>query len=231
MNKFISNFELFLAWAEAWALLIPIFVLWKNRKQPSFLKPVIVYVLVAFPINLLGDIIGDFKHHLPDTYWLQKNLYLYNIHSIIRFICFSYFFIGLKQAYYNNLKKIIFFVYLGFLFADLTFSEYFFDVSSIAGNLFTGEAFFLLVYCLLYYLSKLKSDNDDLMSGADIYVVTGLSIFVVVNFFVYLFYDSMLAEDSDIADNMWSVHNVAYIILCLFIAKAFSAVKKYNPSS
>ena len=88
----------------------------------------------------------------------------------------------------------------------------------------------LLAYCLLYYLSKLKSENEELMSGPDIYVVTGLSIFVVVNFFVFLFYDAMLAEDWQLADNMWSVHNVAYIILCLLIAIAFSSVKKYNAS-
>ncbi len=145
-------------------------------------------------------------------------------------MCFTYFFIGLKQGYYITLKKIIPVIYVIFLFVDFTISENFLSKREIAANLFTGEAFFLLVYCLLYYLSKLQNDNDALMAGVDIYVVTGLSIFVVVNFFVFLFYDAMLAEGWRLADNMWSVHNVAYIILCLLIAKAFSSVKKYPDS-
>lgn len=192
------------------------------------MRPVIIYILLAFPINLFGDIIGDFKYYFPP--WLHENIYLYNIHSVIRFVCFCSFFIGLKQGYYIALKKIIPAIYLVFLFVDLAMSENFLGKEGIAANLFTGEAFLLLVYCLLYYLSKLKNDDDPLMAGADIYVVTGLSIFVVTNFFVFLFYDSMLAEDWELADNMWSVHNVAYIILCLLIAKAFNSLKKYNAS-
>ncbi len=216
--------HIFLNWSEAWAPLMPIFVLLKNRNQPAFLRPVIIYILIAFPINLFGDIIGDFKKYFPD--WLQENIYLYNIHSVIRFVCFSSFFLGLKQEYYTLLKKIISVVYLIFLFVDLIISENFLGKEGIAANLFAGEAFLLLVYCLLYYLSKLKNDNDSLIAGADIYVVTGLSIFVVTNFFVFLFYDSMLDENWQLADNMWSVHNIAYIILCLLIAKAFSSGKK-----
>lgn len=224
----LDKLKLFFNWSEAWAPLIPIFVLAGKRNQPRFLKPVIIYILLAFPINLFGDIISDFKDYLPD--WLHENIYLYNIHSVIRFVCFTYFFIGLKQGYYITFKKIIPVIYVIFLFVDLTISENFLSKKEIAANLFTGEAFFLLVYCLLYYLSKLQNDNDALMAGVDIYVVTGLSIFVVVNFFVFLFYDAMLAEGWRLADNMWSVHNVAYIILCLLIAKAFSSVKKYPAS-
>lgn len=224
----LDKLKLFFDWSEAWAPLIPIFALLKNRRQPHFLRPVIIYILLAFPINLFGNIIAILKIISPD--WLRENIYLYNIHSVIRFVCFTYFFIGLKQGYYITLKKIIPVIYVVFLFVDLTISENFLSKEGIAANLFAGEAFLLLVYCLLYYLSKLQNDNDSLMAGVDIYVVTGLSIFVVVNFYVFLFYDAMLAEDWHLADNMWSVHNVAYIILCLLIAKAFSSVKKYPDS-
>ncbi len=81
------------------------------------------------------------------------------------------------------------------------------------------------------YLSNLKNENDAIMSGADFYVVTGLSIFVVTNFFVFLFYDALMEDsrikkDWHVADNMWSVHNVAYIVFCLLQAKAFSLAKR-----
>lgn len=226
MQYFIKHLKLFFDWSEVWAPIIPLFVLLKNKKQSVFLRPVIVYIWVAFFINLFGDIIGDFKKYFAETYWLQKNLYLYNLHSIIRFVCFSYFFIFLKQGYYSLVKKIVPFVYLACIFIDLIFFEDFFDTKSIGANVLSIEAFFLLFYCLLYYLSKLKNENDAIMSGADFYVVTGLSIFVVTNFFVFLFYETMLKEDWHQADNMWSVHNVAYIVFCLLLAKAFSLAKK-----
>ncbi len=228
MHNVSIYLQYFFDWSEAWAPLVPLFVLLKHKNQPPFLRPVIIYILLALPINIIGDFIGDFKHHLPETYWLQKNLYLYNIHSLVRFVCFTYFFMGLKQPYYTMLKKAIALVYLAALIIDLTWYEDFFDQNSIGSHLFTVEAFLLLVYCLLYYLSKLKNDSDELMSGADIYVVTGLSIFVVINFFVFLFYDAMLVEDWEVADKMWSVHNIGYIILCLLIAKAFASAKKFN---
>ena len=55
----------------------------------------------------------------------------------------------------------------------------------------------------------------------DFWVVTGLSIYVVINFFVFLFYVPLLTENPDLADRMWSIHNLAYITMCIFIAKAF----------
>ena len=116
----INYLKLFLDWSEAWAPLIPLFVLVRNRNQPHFLRPVIIYILIAFPINLFGDIIGDYKGYLPHTYWFQKNLYLYNIHSVIRFVCFSYFFIDLKQEYYTKIKTAIPIIYIAFLFFDLS---------------------------------------------------------------------------------------------------------------
>ncbi len=226
----LDKLKLFFDWSEVWAPLIPIFVLAKKRNQPRFLRPVTIYILVALFINLLGDVIGDFKQYLPK--WLHENTYLYNIHSVIRFVCFSYFFISLKQDYYKIIKRIIPFFYIVFLFIDLIFSsENFLGTKGIAANLLTIEAFFLLLYCLLYYLSKLKNENDAIMSGADFYAVTGLSIFVVTNFFVFLFYDAIMEDsrinkDWHVADNMWSVHNVAYIVFCLLLAKAFSLAKR-----
>ncbi len=60
----------------------------------------------------------------------------------------------------------------------------------------------------------------------DLCAVTGLSIYVVASFFVFLFYVPMIKENPELANNMWDVNNVAYIILCIFITKAF-----YVPAS
>ncbi len=225
----VKYLKLFFDWSEVWAVIIPLLVLARYRKQPAFLNPVIIYLWVALFINLAGDIIPDFSTYLPK--WLGENTYFYNIHSIIRFICFSFFFISLKQPYYSHIKKILPFLSLLFIIINFSFVEKFFNPKHISGNLLAAEAFLLLVYCLLYYLSLLKDENKMITSGKDFLVITGLSIYVVVNFFVFLFYVPMLDENPDLADNIWNVHNIAYLCLCIFIAKAFYEGSKINYDS
>ena len=81
-----------------------------------------------------------------------------------------------------------------------------------------------------YYLAELRGDDDKILSGADFWIVTGLGIYVVVNFFVFLFYVPMLNIDEQLATNIWNVHNVAFVIFCIFISKAFygSVRNKYT---
>jgi uncharacterized membrane protein YidH (DUF202 family) len=72
-----------------------------------------------------------------------------------------------------------------------------------------------------YYLKWLQDDEDDLTYEPHFWVVTGLSIYVVINFFVFLFYVPMIKENPVLADNIWNIHNIGYILLCTFITKAF----------
>ncbi len=208
-----------LDWSEVWALFIPLGVLLLRPKQPAYLKPVILYLWLACFLNISGDVIADYKKYLPG--WLQSNNPLYNIHSLVRFACFSYFFILLKQPFFIFIKRILPVISLIFVIINFTFIEYFFYDAHLSGDLLAMEAFVLLIYCMLYYLSQLKSEVQGLRASRDFWVVTGLSIYVVINFFVFLFYVPMITENPDLANNMWDVHNVAYILLCLFISKAF----------
>jgi hypothetical protein len=73
----------------------------------------------------------------------------------------------------------------------------------------------------LYYLSELKEEAERISTVQEFWVTTGLCIYVVINFFVFLFYVPLLNEGKQLANDMWDVHNVAYILLCLFIAKSF----------
>ena len=206
-------------WSEVWAPLIPLIVFLFKRNQPNFLKPVIVYLIFAVFINLAGDIIGAFPRYLP--VWLQSNNPLYNIHSIARFICFSYFFTILPQFSFSRLKFILPFVSVLIIIVDFGYVENFGNPDHLSGNLLSAEAYLLLVYCMQYYLAKLKDEITDLSSQADFWVVTGLSIYVVINFFVFLFYVPMLVQDVRLAINIWYLHNLAYIVLCVCITRAF----------
>jgi hypothetical protein len=216
MSKFL---QLILDWSEVWAPLIPLLVLLFRPKQPSFLKPVILYVWFAFFINLAGDIISDFKIYFP--WWLQSNNLLYNVHSVIRFICFSYFFITLPQGSFLTLRKLLPMLSIVFIIINFSYFEDFTNTDHLSGNLLATEAYLLLIYCLQYYLSLLRDEKEVISSGPDFWIVTGLSIYVVVNFFVFLFYVPMITENTSLAIHIWNVHNVAYIIFCIFITKAF----------
>lgn len=208
-----------LDWSEAWSVLIPLAILFRHQNQPSYFKPVIIYLWFALVINSVVDVISYYYDDLPT--FLQSNTPLYNIHSVVRFICFAAFFTALKQPHYKQVKKLIPWISLVFLLVNFGLNENFFNTDNISGNLLSFEAYMLLVYCLLYYLSQLQSEVDVFTSGADFWIVTGLCIYVVINFFVFLFYVPMFSENSSLAGDIWNVHNVAYLLLNVFIAKAF----------
>lgn len=215
-------------WSEVWAPIIPLAVLLYKKHQPRFLRPVIIYLFLALFLNLAGDLIDAFKHQLPE--WLRSNNPLYNVHSIVRFICFSYFFYAVPYTSSSRLKYILPVISVLIILCDFSFLENFGNPKHLSGNLLAAEAYLLLVYCMQYYLSKLKNEEDDVSNGADFWVVTGLAIYVVINFFVFLFYVPMLQQDVRLAINIWYLHNVAYIVLCIFITKAFYEPARYQYS-
>ena len=224
----VDYFLKILEWSEVWALLIPLVILLFRRQQPATLKPVIIYLWIAFILNLSIDIITaiNIYHHNFDL----SNNTLYNIHSVVRFVCFSLYFIQLPQTSFDKFKKLLTVVFLIFVVINFGFFENFFNFDSFSGNLLATEAYLLLIFCMLYYLSELKDDSKNLFNGPDFWVVTGLSIYVVVNFFVFLFYLPMIDVDLDLAVNIWNVHNIAFIIFCVFIAKGLYGSHRYKYS-
>jgi hypothetical protein len=216
-----------LDWSEVWALLIPLSILIfrKQQYQPS-LKPVIAYIWLGFLINLVIDAIMAINIYFPNDF-LSNNPF-YNIHSVIRFTCFSIYFIRLQPNSFRRVKKALAVLAVIFMIINFTFFEKFFNYNSFSGNLLALEAYLLLVYSLLYYLTELKDDTPGLFTTPHFWIVTGLSVYVVINFFVFLFYTPMLYVDRDLAVNIWNVHNIAFIIFCLFITKAIYGNFRYK---
>jgi hypothetical protein len=206
-----------------WALVIPLSLLLFRKQQPPSLRPVIIYVWLGFLVNLVIDVIMAINIYFPNNY-LSNNVF-YNIHSLVRFACFSFYFIQLQPSSFAKFKKILAWASLAFVIINFLFFEKFFNYNTFSGNLLAGEAYLLLVYCMLYYLTELKNDSDDLFNTPHFWIVTGLCVYVVINFFVFLFYIPMFDVDVDLAVNIWNVHNIAFIIFCIFLTKAF-----YGPS-
>ncbi len=225
MNNFLFKV---LDWSEIWALLFPLAVLQFRRQQDRQMKPVILYIWLGFLINIVIDTIMAINMYFPNDY-LSNNLF-YNLHSVIRFACFSFYFIQLQPNSFRRLKKTLALGSILFLVFNFVFFEDFFNYNSLSGNLLATEAYLLLVYCMLYYLTELKNDRDGIFDTPHFWIVTGLGIYVVINFFVFLFYLPLIDVDIRLAVNFWNVHNIAFIIFCLFLTKAFygSVGNKYS---
>ena len=216
MNTILSSI---LDWSEVWAPMIPLLVLLFHRRQPDCLKPVIVYLWLALLLNITIDLIWILKKYLP--YWLQSNNPVYNIQSVVRLACFSVFFIRLPQSQFVGFRRILAGISVVFIIINFSLFENFFNPKHLDGNLLSAEAYILLAYCMQYYLAELRDDSKDFTNEPNFWVVTGLSIYVVVNFFVFLFYIPMYNKDGNLADKIWDVHNVAFILFCILLTKAF----------
>jgi hypothetical protein len=75
-------------------------------------------------------------------------------------------------------------------------------------------------------LYKLQDDNEEVKRPADFWIVTGLTIYVSISFFIFLFQNMLVKQLQDTAVSIWKIHDIAYIILCIFIAKAFYASRQ-----
>ena len=215
--------NLFFDWSEAWALLIPIAFLFFKRNKERYLRPIIIYVLLAFFINLFSDIIAVYISRTPPgvfPQYLHGNSFLYNTHSIVRFACFSHFFLLLNPPFLSQLKKGI--QWVGLIFTIVYFSfENFNNSKHISADFLAIEAFLMLIFCLLYFLNQLRDNDYKSLQSPDFYIVLGLSIYVVINFFIFLFYIPMINTDIALANHIWNVHNIAFVVFCIFLAKAF----------
>lgn len=212
-----------LSLSEVWALLIPLYIL-QWRKQPKQMQPVIFYLWTALLLDLIIDGLAEYnKFH--GGFRISNNP-LYNIHSLLRFSCFMWFFSRLNLLYFNVVWKIIVAVFIFFIFYQFLFVDNFFNPDSISGNLLAMEAFLLLAMCLYYYFNRRNQSGGALITNKDFWIVTGLSIYVTINFFLFLYYDDLIKTDSVRANAMWDLHNLAYILLCIFIAKAIHATAR-----
>lgn len=224
MNRILIDI---LNWSEVWALFIPIAFLLRHRPQADFLKPVIIYIWTALLINLFSDMIAMLHLKFNFPHWLRTNNYLYNVHSIVRFICFSWFFRMIQPNAAPASKIVLPALAAIFLFINFVFFEDFFNYYSFSSRLLTVESGLLLLYCLQYYLSKLKEEHSAGKRQAEFWIVTGLNIYVVVNFFIFLFYTTLIRQGYiQFVIWIWYVHNISFILLCIFIAKAFHVSRR-----
>jgi hypothetical protein len=215
--------KLILSWLEVWTFLIPIFFLITIKRDREYFIPVKIFIAIAFVLNLVSNIISNQKKIGYTLPW-HNNIALYNLDSISRLLLFSWFFLMLKQPFLKILKLLLPAVFIIFVVIDFNYVESFYK-EKISTNVRLVETVILLFLCLQYYLYTLKEDQGNFMNDPPFWIITGLSIFVVTTFAVYLFYAPAFYSNPPSAVNLWKIPKTALLILCVFIAKAFYVSK------
>lgn len=209
-----------LDWSEVWALLIPLGVVLSGKRQSPANRPVIAYVIVALITNTACNIIWKADLLLYNS--IPYNGFLYNLHSMVRFLMFDLFFGKLNQSYTSLLSWVVRSGFCLFILLNFGFYEKFYDDKSpFSSVLLSLESALLLILCLQYYFYKFTNEEDNSITQPDFWIVTGLSIYVTLNFFIFLLYDTISKYHIQFAIQLWNFHNLSYILFNLLLAKAF----------
>lgn len=227
MNKILNVIK---DWSEVWATLIPLTIYLIKRPRYKWLKPILFYLLVTLVLYLVIDIIWKrrslgldnwFKENFQvfyDENGFLKNTIFYNFVSIARLLFLSWFFNYMDPIY----KKLNRYIPLFFLILTAVNFIFFEKIEDFSSRLITLEAFILLVYCILFFFKILRSERIETNEERNGFrVVIGLSIYVAVNFFIFLLYKQLTVSFRDFAKAIWPFHNAVNLIFCIFISIAF----------
>jgi hypothetical protein len=198
---------------------VPLLILLFKKRTESFLLPVEIYLFIILILNIWITL----------AYFdiIQNNHFIYSLVAFCRLICFTWFF-ALLHIWTN--RKIIWLLFLGaiilIVFNFIFFEDFF---TSFSSNSFSLEGIILLIFCIRYFLKKLRSDEITTEFDAALYVVMGLAIYEAVCFPMFLTYQTLIDKNDVYAANIWNiVHNVVYIVFCLFIARAFYGSSRHT---
>lgn len=205
-----------LNWSEVWATFVPLSIYIIKRPRGKYLNFIAFYLFISLLTNSVIDVSWIFNLCVPIL--LKNNNFLYNINSVIRVIIFIYFFRSIIYFFEKKFFDLLLTVYL------LFFLTYFFinkNFSYLSSFLHTTESSIILILCITYFISLIKSDEVFFYFNPYLIIASGLAIYESVNFFIFLFYQYLAKSPTMFAHNIWYIFDVAFIILCLSIARAF----------
>jgi hypothetical protein len=211
MNTFLYNI---LQWAEVWAFFIPLFIIIRYKITAPELRPIILYVWIAFIFNSLAVPLGVFQKYMPAN--LPDNNILYNIHTVIRFILFCWYII--KTDLLKSKKLLIAIIPI---FLILVISNYIILVSPLSfnSNVSSVESMILLSLCIAFFLLSITDDSDTIwMEQPAFLVCAGISFYESIIFFIFLFFNALFQRDKNFGVITMEIFSVCTVILCIIFA-------------
>ena len=219
MNNFLNAI---INWSEVWSLVIPLTIILIYRPEGSGIKPLVLYITIAFVLNTVATIMVEYYFSMPA--WLKNNNVLYNLHSLIRVLFFSWYIMTIRKYRFPVIQKILLGAYLVIVFANFIFLESPFFLSS---HLFATESIILLVLCLSFFFRSLQDESQvNWLKHPAFLVCTGIIIYEATSFFIFLFFYPLVEKNKEFGDLTLSIHNVMYVILCIMLALALYGSRK-----
>lgn len=237
----MKTIQLILDWSEVWSPLLPLAFYMFLRPKARWIKPIFYFLIVTLLFSIAIDVIWKRKT-LGINEWFEKYLWwwwdttpsgkkvfknniFYNLNSLARLLFFLMFF----KYFYPVFKKIHRVIPWLFLILMVINFIWFENIKDFSSRQHAVEAAILL-YCSLLYFYKTTMDENVASPSTlpEFRVVTGLTLYTAINFFIFLFYKYLMASDQfkAYATEIWNVHNISFIILNLFIAAAIIKAKK-----
>ncbi len=172
-------------WSEVWALLIPLAVIFITRKNKKEMRPIVLYVWVGLCLSLVSTIMYVYHKQMPA--WLQNNNLIYNVHSIVRLIFFSWF---IRQFKFNRPSTIHYILLAAYgIFIVINFILW--DPPHLFSNThFIAESIFLLAFTIMFFFRAMQDESEtDWIKQPAFLVCAGISLYEAVNFFTFLFFE------------------------------------------
>jgi len=223
-------------WSEVWAVLIPLTIYLIKRPKAPWVKPMLIYLLIAFFFNSIIDFTWKSRHLGYEDlskrvfWWLylgeEKRLYntiFYNLFSFARVAIFTWFFLKINSPY----KKFYTITLLLFILFYIINFGLFQNILVFSSRVLAFDAGLLLVFCLSYFYRINLDDNiASPIALPQSWVVTGLTLYTAINFFIFFFFSYITDANKQYAKDIWNVHNFSFILLKVFIAISFWKAKK-----
>jgi len=203
-------------WVEVWALFISLIAYFSRRPKYNWVTPIFLYLVVALLLNITIDTIWYGNRY--KIFELNNNIF-YNIHSFIRFFLFAWFFHFVGKPF-PRLNRFAPYLFVGVAIIVYAFVDK--NIFRVSSKMLALESALLLGYCIVFFLKLIQEDQT--VSPAKLptfWIVGGLSLFIAVNFFTYLFLNYLAVNNKEFLVVIWHIHNFFYLVMCIFIAIAF----------
>jgi hypothetical protein len=214
-------------WSEVWALLIPLSVIAVTKPKEKHIRLLVWYVILGFILNFTAIFMLEYYYLIPSWMYINNmvnNNLLYNIHSIIRVLFFSWYIITIRQYLFPILLKTLLTSYLVFVLINFIFNESPFFLST---RLFAAESIVLLIMCLFYFFSSIQDESQtNWLKHPSFLICAGISLYEVITFFIFLFFYPLSQKDQAFFLVTMRIYNITFVLLCILLALAFYQTKK-----
>lgn len=209
-------------WSEAWALLIPLAIIFFYKPKGPVTQPIIWYCYAAFILNTFSTTLFVFHNQMPPL--LSNNNILYNLHSFLRVVFFSWYISKITPRGFLFINKTIFSGYLIFVLVNFVFFE---SPLFFSSRLFAAESVVLLFLCIAFFLRSLQDESGtNWTKHSSFLVYTGIALYEAITFFIFLFILPMAEKDPEFGRLSLVIYKITFIIFCILLALALYQSKK-----